>query len=310
MTTKWTPAQIPAQKGRRIIVTGGNSGIGWEAALQLAKAGGDVTIAARNDNKAKESVERIRAVVPGADVKTGRLDLADPASVQAFAAAQLARDEPIDLLIHNAGVMALPDRVLSPDGHELQLATNVLGPYRLTGLLLPALLRSKAPRVVTVASNTHKLGGPVPLSDLDSRDAYRPIRVYAKTKLANVLFAKELQRRAGTRLLSVSCHPGAARTNLDGVTSLPMKLSVLAIYPLIQSAARGAEPTLMAATIERPTPGGYYGPTGFLELRGDPAEVKPAPFAEDVAAGRALFDELERMTGMTYDFGVGSGGAR
>lgn len=301
MTPKWTPAQIPSQKGRRIIITGGNSGIGWEAAVALAKAGGEVLIAARNDAKAKQSVERLRTIVPEADVSTARLDLSDPVSIRAFADAQLALTKQIDVLIHNAGVMALPQREVSVDGHELQFATNVLGPYRLTALLMPALLRSTTPRVVTVASNTHK-ASPVPLTDLDSLDGYRPIRAYAKTKLASVLFAKELQRRAGNRLLSVCCHPGAARTNLAGVSSLPMKLASLAIYPVLQSAARGAEPTLMAATLDRPTPGGYFGPTGFMELRGDPAEVKPASFADDPAAARALFTELERISGMVIDF--------
>jgi len=301
MTTKWNPAQIPSQKGRRTIITGGNSGIGWEAAMVLARAGAEVVIAARNEGKAKESVERLRALVPNADASTARLDLSDPASIRAFADAQLALAKPIDVLVHNAGVMALPKREVSIDGHELQFATNVLGPYRLTTLLLPALLRSTAPRVVTVASGTHK-ASPVPLTDLDSVNDYRPIRAYAKTKLANILFAKELQRRAGQRLLSLCCHPGAANTNLAGVTSLLMKLAIFAIYPLIQSAARGAEPTLMAATLEAPMPGGYFGPTGFMELRGDPAEVKPAPFAEDPAAGRALFAELERISGMTIDF--------
>ena len=301
MSTKWSLAQMPSQKGRRIIITGGNSGIGWEAAVALARVGAEVVIAARNDAKAKASVERLHTIVPSANVSTSRLDLSDPASIRAFAAMDLALNRPLDVLVHNAGVMALPKREESVDGHELQFATNVLGPYRLTAMLMPALLRSTAPRVVTVASNTHKVS-PVPLIDLDSLDGYRPIRTYAKTKLANVLFAKELQRRAGNRLLSVVCHPGAAKTNLAGVTSWPMKLAFFATYPLIQSATRGAEPTLMAATLEHPTPGGYFGPTGFMELRGDPAEVKPAAVADDPAAGRALFAELERISGMAIEF--------
>lgn len=306
MSTTWTPKDIPTQAGRRIIITGGNSGIGWEAALVLARAGADVVIAARNDTKAKDAVARILTLVPGAAVSTARLDVSDPDSIRAFAQTELARGKPLDVLIHNAGVMALPKREVSVDGHELQFATNVLGPYRLTALLLPALMRSKAPRVVSVASGTHKTS-PVPLRDLDSTDAYRPIQAYAKTKLGILLFSKELQRRAGKRLLSVSCHPGASMTNLATASTLTMKLASLAIYPLIQSAARGAEPTLMAATLESPTPGGYFGPTGFLELRGDPAEVKPAPAAEDPAAGAALFDELQRISGLTYEFEPGVG---
>ncbi|MFO0547374.1 MAG: oxidoreductase [Polyangiaceae bacterium] len=302
MSTTWTTTQIPPQSGRRIIVTGGNSGIGWHTALELARAGGEVMIAARNDTKARDAAARIRAMVPSANVVVARLDLSDLASIRAFAEAERARSRPLDVLIHNAGVMALPHREVSVDGHEMQFATNVLGPYLLTGLLLPSLLQAKAPRVVTVSSNSHKAGGPVPLADLDSQADYRPIRVYCKTKLANLLFTKELQRRAGNRLLAVSAHPGAAKTNLAAATSLTMKLAVIAIYPLIQSAAMGAEPTLMAATLESARPNAYYGPTGIFELRGHPAEATPAPFAEDAAAGRALFDELERITGFRYAF--------
>ncbi|OJT25200.1 short-chain dehydrogenase [Archangium sp. Cb G35] len=308
MSTTWTTKDIPSQAGRRIIVTGANSGIGWHTALELARAGGEVTIAARSEAKAMDAAERIRSILPDANLKVALLDLAAPKSIQSFAEAQLALARPIDVLIHNAGVMALPRRQLSVDGRELQFATNVLGPYRLTGILLPALLRARAPRVVTVASNSHKAGGPVPLEDLDSRDEYRPIRVYCKTKLANILFTKELQRRAGNRLLAVCCHPGTAKTNLGAATTLGMKLMVLAIYPLIQSAARGAEPTLMAATLEGAPPGSYFGPDGFLELRGHPVEATPAPFADNVAAGRMLFDELERITGIRYE--LGSGNAR
>jgi NAD(P)-dependent dehydrogenase (short-subunit alcohol dehydrogenase family) len=203
-----------------------------------------VTIASRNEAKAAEAARRISAIVPNTKVDTGKLDLSNPASVNAFAESQLALSRPIDVLINNAGVMALPDRRESVDGHEMQFATNVLGPYRLTALLLPALLQSVAPRVVTVASGTHAIGGPVPIADLNSRQSYKPTKAYAKTKLANVLVAKELQRRAGDRLLSVICHPGASKTNLFADTSALMLISVFALYPLIQDAAMGAEPTL------------------------------------------------------------------
>ena len=300
MTKAWTVKDIPSQTGKRIVVTGANSGIGWHAALELARAGAEVTIASRNEAKAADAVRRILAIAPGASVHTGTLDLSNPASVKAFADSQLTLSRPLDILINNAGVMALPDRRETQDGHEMQFATNVLGPYSLTGLLLPALLQSAAPRVVTVASGTHAIGGPVPIPDLDSKQNYKPIKAYAKTKLANILFARELQRRAGGGLLSTISHPGASKTNLFADTSFLMKLSALAMYPLIQSAAMGAEPTLMAATLKDAKPGGYYGPGGFAELRGHPVESKTAPIADDVAAASILFDELERMSGIRF----------
>lgn len=302
MSKAWTLKDIPSQTGKRIIVTGANSGIGWHAALELTRAGAEVTIASRNAAKAEDAARRIRAIVPDAKVNTGKLDLSNPASVKAFTESQLASLRPIDVLINNAGVMALPNRRESVDGHEMQFATNVLGPYRLTALLLPALLRSAAPRVVTVASGTHAMGGPVPIADLDSRQGYKPIKAYAKTKLANVLAARELQRRAGDRLLSVICHPGASKTNLFADTSALMLLSVFALYPLIQNAAMGAEPTLMAATSKSVRPGGYYGPGGFMRLRGHPSEDTTAPLADDAEAGRILVDELERMSGISFVF--------
>ncbi|WP_398467545.1 oxidoreductase [Tardiphaga sp.] len=302
MTKTWTKNDIPSQAGKRIIVTGANSGIGWHAALELARAGADVTIASRNDAKAAEAAQRILSIVPNAKLCVGKLDLSRPDSVKAFAENQLARPEPIDTLINNAGVMALPDRRESVDGHELQFATNVLGPYRLTALLLPAILKSATPRVVTVASGTHAMGGPVPIADLDSKEGYKPIKAYAKTKLGNVLVARELQRRAGERLLSVIAHPGASKTNLFADTSLLMILSVYAIYPLIQGADMGAEPTLMAATSPDMKPGGYYGPGGFMGLRGHPTEDKTAPIGENAEAGRILVDELERMSGLRFEF--------
>lgn len=298
----WTKADIPSLTGKRIIITGANSGIGWHAALELARAGGEVRIASRNKSKADDAVGRIRAVMPNADVQADLLDLSDPKSIKGFVERQLALSRPIDILINNAGVMALPDRRESVDGHELQFATNVLGPYRLTGLLLPALLKSDSPRVVTVASGTHAAGGPVPIDDLDSKKDYRPIRAYAKTKLANILFARELQRRAGNRLLSVCCHPGMAATNLAGDTSFAMKLAVWALYVFHQSAAMGAEPTLMAATLPDAKPGGYYGPGGFLKLRGHPVETETSPFANDAGAGRMLFEDLERISGIRFEF--------
>lgn len=300
MSKHWTVRDIPSQLGRRVVVTGANSGIGWHTALELARAGAEVTLAARSPAKTSDAAARIRAAVPAAALQTGVLDLADPGSVETFAQAQLQNTAAIDVLVNNAGVMALPRRETSVDGHELQFATNVLGPFRLTGLLLPGLLRGTAPRVVTVSSFAHTIGGPVPIQDLDSETGYRPIRVYAKTKLANILFTRALQRRAGDRLLATTCHPGASHTNLGAAASLRMRLMGWAVTPIMQSAAMGAEPTLMAATDPDAKPGHYYGPGGLFKLRGHPVEMATASFAEDEAAAQRLFDELQHLTSVPY----------
>ena len=302
MANPWTVRDIPDQAGRRVIVTGGNSGIGWHTALELARAGAEVTIASRDAGRATIAADRIRVALPDARVRTGALDLAQLASVRAFAGDQLADARPIDLLVNNAGVMALPERRTSPDGHEMQFATNVLGPFVLTVLLLPRILAAPAPRIVTVSSYAHTQGGPTPIEDLESERGYRPVRAYSKTKLANILFTRELQRRAGDRLLAVTAHPGASRTNLAVDTSWPMKLITGAMRPMLQGAAAGAEPTLLAATAPDAEPGGYYGPGGLFGLRGRPVEQETAPFAHDAAAGRRLWSELERIGGVGYAF--------
>lgn len=300
MSKPWTIHDIPDQTGKRAIVTGANSGIGWHTALELARAGAEVTIASRDAGKAKLAAERIRAALPCPRIRTAVLDLARLASVRAFAEAELADARPVDLLVNNAGVMALPERRVSPDGHELQFATNVLGPFVLTGLLMPRILEAGAPRVVTVSSYAHTQGGPTPVEDLESERGYSPVRAYAKTKLANILFTRELQRRAGDRLLVAACHPGASRTNLSADTSRPMKLITWAMGPMLQSAAAGAEPTLRAATAPDVKGGAYYGPGGLFRLRGPAVEAETAGFAHDAAAGRRLWGELERIGGVVY----------
>ena len=197
--------------------------------------------------------------------------------------------------------MALPKRELSVDGHELQFATNVLGPFRLTGLLLPVILKASAPRVVTVSSFAHTRGGPTPMTDLESEESYAPVRAYSKTKLENILFTRELQRRAGDRLLATSCHPGASRINLGNSAVYYMNLITLFMQPM-QSAAQGAEPTLMAATYPQAKPGAYYGPGGLFNLRGHPIEAKTTDSAKDMPAAKELFDRLEQITDTRYRF--------
>ena len=301
MKTPWTTKDIPPQEGKRILVTGANSGIGWHTALELARAGAEVTLCARSQEKADGAATRIRSLLPGAALQTAVLDLAELASVRAFAEAQLLGSQPVDTLINNAGVMALPRREVSKDGFELQFATNVVGPFLLTGLLLPAILRAPAPRLVTVSSYAHTIGGPVPVEDLNSERSYRPVRAYAKTKLENILFTRELQRRAGSRLLAAACHPGASYTNLGAKTVLKMKVIAWLLTPVTQNADGGAEPTLRAATAPDVPPGAYYGPGGLWHLRGHPIEMPTADFAQDAEAGRRLFDELEQLTGFKYE---------
>jgi NAD(P)-dependent dehydrogenase (short-subunit alcohol dehydrogenase family) len=204
-------------------------------------------------------------------------------------------------LINNAGIMAPRKRLVSADGFELQFATNVLGHFLLTGLLLPLVLRAPAPRVVTVSSMAHRMGGPVPLTDLNSEQSYKPVKSYARTKLANVLFGRELQRRAGDRLLSAVCHPGASSTNLQfSGESRWLQLTTIFLMPLMQSAAAGAMTTLCAATAPDARPGAFYGPSQLFGLRGPVKEAHFAKLAYDDAAAKQLFDELEEITGITY----------
>src|SRR5215813_5217716 len=300
---RWTAKDIPSQAGKRIVVTGATSGIGWNTALELARAGAEVIIPARTQAKADDAAARIRADVPAVELRTAIMDLASLASVRAFAENALTDPRPIDTLVNNAGVMAIPQRTLSVDGFEMQFATNVLGHFLLTGTLLPLLLRAHAPRVVTVSSYAHTGGGPTPLTDLNSSTSYKPVKAYCKTKLANVLFARELQRRAGTRLLSASCHPGYARTNLQfhGET-FGMQIAAALLLPFSQSSAKGAEPTLFAATSPDAKPGAYYGPGGLFGMRGPVKETRMAPFAYDDASARQLFDELQDLARVRFDF--------
>lgn len=301
MAKPWSPADIPSQRGKRILITGANSGIGWNTALELARAGAEITLPSRTQAKSDDAVARIRQQVPQANLKTGVLDLSSLASVHAFAEQQLTDTRPLDTLINNAGVMAIPKRTLSVDGFEMQFATNVLGHFALTGLLLPLVFRASAPRIVTVASSAHAMGGPLKLENLNSEKSYSPFKTYSQTKLENVLFARELQRRAGSRLLSVTCHPGYARTNLQfSGPGLAMKILNVLFLPLSQSSARGAEPTLFAAASPDAVPAAYYGPDGLAGLRGNVKETRMAKQAYDDVAAAKLFDRLEVLTGVHF----------
>ncbi len=301
MSKGWTSLDIPSQCDKRALVTGITSGLGWNTALELARAGAEVVLPARTPEKAEDAARRIRQIVPEAKLHMATLNLADLASVKAFAAQQIQEGRPLDILVNNAGVMALPKRELDIDGFELQFATNVLGHFALTGLLLPSLLQAPAPRVVSVSSMAHTSGGPVPIEDLNSEQSYKPMKAYTKTKLELLLFAKELQRRAGSRLLSVSCHPGYARTNLQfSRPSLLMKVASVMFLPLSQAATKGAQPSLFAATSPDAKPAGYYGPGSLFGLRGPVKETKPSKDASNEKAAKQLFDELEQLSGVRY----------
>ncbi len=302
---RWTTSDIPPQHGRISIVTG-TGGLGWEDALALARAGGTVIIAGRNLSKGAEAIARIRASAPNADVHFEAVDLASLQSVAAFGARLRATCDRIDLLINNAAVMALPRRLMTADGFELQFGTNHVGHFALTAHLLPLLRRGRNPRVVNVSSIAAR-GGTIDFDDLQAERNYRPMAVYGQSKLANLLFSFELQRRsdaAGWGLTSIAAHPGISRTDLvwngAGRFSVFGALTFLLRPVLFQPAAQGALPTLFAATSPTARPGGYYGPARFNETRGAPATARIPPLAQDADLAARLWDVSERLSGMTF----------
>jgi NAD(P)-dependent dehydrogenase (short-subunit alcohol dehydrogenase family) len=300
---RWTADRIADQSGRTFIVTGANSGLGFETTRQLAAHGGRVVLAARSETKGLDAVARIKAAQPDAAVEFRALDLADLDSVRDFAAAMLADGIAVDVLINNAGVM-FPPRRLTPQGFESQFATNHLGHFALTGLLFDSIRHGQDPRVVTVSSGEHK-GGSIHFDDLTGERSYSPRAFYQQSKLANVLFGRELDRRvraAGIGVRSVLAHPGYAATNLQssGPTGLGRQLMKVSNRLVAQSAEMGALPQLYAAVDPAAQGGRYYGPGGFRELRGYPAEVDPAPAAKNEETARRLWDVSAQLTGVTW----------
>ncbi len=304
VAVKWTAEDIPDQTGRRAVVTGANSGLGLAVARELARAGAHVVLACRDPRRGGEALAAIRAELPASAVELRSLDLADLASVRAFADAGLDPGAPLDLLINNAGVMAIPRR-LSADGFELQLATNHLGHFALTGQLLERLLAAPAARVVTVSSLLHRTGA-IDFDDLQAEHGYRPFRAYGQSKLANLLFCFELDRRAraaGLELMSVAAHPGYAATRLQA--NGPRRLLARLVLPaasllLAQSGAAGALPTLCAACAPELPSGAYLGPDGPGERRGYPRLVVPSAAALDPAIAARLWQVSEELTGVSY----------
>jgi NAD(P)-dependent dehydrogenase (short-subunit alcohol dehydrogenase family) len=301
--TNWTKADIPSQEGRLSVVTGANSGVGWHTALELARAGSDVILAVRSAEKGLRAVDAIRRLVPRARVRHEILDLASLRSVRAFAA-RLTDEPRLDLLVNNAGVMSVPRRELTEDGFERQFGTNYLGPFALTGLLLPLLRRSPSPRITTVSSGAANMGlRRINFDDLQWEKSYAPWNAYCQSKLADLLMAVEWTRRApahGITLLSSAAHPGYSRTNLQ--TSGPGKpqnvLQRLAERVGSQDAAQGALPTLRAATEPNAAQASYYAPARFFHLKGDPVLIPMPEPARDEETARRLWDVSEQLTGV------------
>lgn len=307
--SRWTVANIPRQDGKLAIVTGANSGIGLHASRELARAGCAVILACRSAEKATATKRRIEQETANARVVATVLDLANLASVRDYAAAFVARGHRLDLLINNAGVMALPTRQTTADGFELQFGTNHLGHFALTGLLLPSLLTAPAARVVTVSSIAHR-GGKIHFDDLQWEHGYKPWPAYRQSKLANLLFGLELERKfeqAGVTARSMVVHPGVANTSLfvNGpgagkgvINSLIPKL----IGWVAQSEEQGSLPTLYGGTAAEAQGGRFYGPDGFRQMRGYPVDVEPEARAKDATLAARLWEVSEQLTGVHYNF--------
>jgi NAD(P)-dependent dehydrogenase (short-subunit alcohol dehydrogenase family) len=300
--TSWTEAAVPDQSGRTAVITGANSGIGFEAARVLAERGARVILACRDLGRAMDAAARIEVAAPDAEAGVVRLDLASLDSVREAAGEIRSSCDRIDLLINNAGVM-MPPYGVTADGFELQLGVNHLGHFALTGLLLDLLAQVPGARVVTVSSNSHR-EGQINFDDLQSQRRYRRFAGYGQSKLANLMFTYELQRRlaaAGARAIAVASHPGLTRTELARYLSRVMTAYyALVERPLAQSAAMGALGTLRAATDPAVRGGDYYGPGAWRGERGFPCKISSSERSRDEAAQRRLWRESERLTGVSY----------
>ncbi|AXQ30146.1 SDR family NAD(P)-dependent oxidoreductase [Solimonas sp. K1W22B-7] len=305
---KWTAKDIPALAGKRAVVTGANSGLGLETAAELARAGADVVMACRDPGRASAAVAEVQRRAPDSRVEAMALDLADLSSVRAFAEGYMAKHARLDMLCNNAGVMHLPYQK-TRDGFEMQVGTNHLGHFVLTGLLLDTLKATPKARIVTVASIAHRATKGIDLDDLNwERRPYSPADSYGKSKLANLMFHFELQRRlekAGSDVLAVAAHPGYSATNigfgLKDKTPLWKRWAMNIGNALFaQPASKGALPTLYAATMPDIVGGDYIGPDGFIEFMGHPTRVGSRPEARDPQLGQRLWQLSEQLTGLSY----------
>lgn len=302
--TQWTAEEVPSQRGRLAVVTG-TGGLGFECALALAHAGANVVIAGRDGRKGAEAVARIHHAVPTASVRFGKLDLASLESIATFATQLAGEQDRVDILINNAGVMTPPQRRETLDGFELQLGTNYLGHFALTAHLLPMLKKGHAPRVVTLSSVAARKAK-IDFDDLQALRHYQPMPVYGQSKLACLMFARELSRRSAAHdwgVESLAAHPGISRTDLLPNGSGNWSFAGMArrwLWFLFQPAAQGAWPALFAATAPEALDGHYYGPNKLGETRGNPAEAKLPPAALNDGASGRLWQLSEKLTGTMF----------
>ena len=299
--TNWTTTDIPDQTGRTAVVTGANTGLGYETAKALAEKGAHVVLAVRNTDKGNDAAARIGNAAAGASVAVQELDLTSLDSIRRAAEELRATHETIDLLINNAGVMMTP-KSTTKDGFELQFGTNHLGHFAFTGLLLDHILAAPGSRVVTVSSVGHRFArNGIRFDDLQWEKGYGRVAAYGQAKLANLMFTYELQRRLqGTRTIAAAAHPGGSRTEL--ARNLPTAVRVVegVLQPLFQGPEMGALPSLRAATDPGVIGGQYFGPDGIAEQRGYPVVVSSTRVSHDVDAQKRLWTVSEELTGVTF----------
>jgi NAD(P)-dependent dehydrogenase (short-subunit alcohol dehydrogenase family) len=301
--SKWTTANIPDQTGRTAVITGANTGLGYETAAALAAKGASVVLAVRNLDKGKEAARRIEQATPGAQVQLRELDLSSLDSIRAAADELRSNHESIDLLINNAGVMFTP-KSTTKDGFELQFGTNHLGHFALTNLLLDRVLAATGSRIVTVSSQGHRFVRGIRFDDLQADRSYSRVGAYGQAKLANLLFTYELQRRlTGTNTIAVAAHPGGSKTELTRNLPPLVAAATRLAEPLFQSADMGALPTLRAATDPGVLGGQYFGPDGFAEQRGHPKVVASSVASHDTDAQRRLWAVSEELTSVVSPVG-------
>jgi NAD(P)-dependent dehydrogenase (short-subunit alcohol dehydrogenase family) len=301
--SKWTTANIPDQTGRTAVITGANTGLGYETAAALAAKGANVVLAVRNLDKGKDAARLVAQRHPGASVAVQELDLTSLDSIRAAADELRSNHESIDLLINNAGVMFTP-KSTTKDGFELQFGTNHLGHFALTNLLLDLVLAAPGSRIVTVSSQGHRFVRGIRFDDLQWDRSYRRVGAYGQSKLANLLFSYELQRRlTGTSTIAVAAHPGGSRTELTRNLPPLVAAATRLAEPLFQSAAMGALPTLRAATDPGVLGGQYFGPDGFGEQRGHPKVVASSVASHDTDAQRKLWAVSEELTSVVSRVG-------
>jgi NAD(P)-dependent dehydrogenase (short-subunit alcohol dehydrogenase family) len=300
----WTIRDIPPQKGRLAVVTGSTQGIGYQMALALAGAGAEVIVCARTVQKGESAVKQILKMHPASELRYELLDLARLASVHAFAQRLLAQHRPLDLLVTNAAIMTPPKRQVTEDGFEAQFQVNYLGHFALTALLLPLLRKARSPRVTQTGSVANR-DGKINFNDLQSARQYKPMVAYSQSKLANLLFTLELQRRSdahGWGLMSNSGHPGISSTDLttnsrDGFSAMLFRV----LIPLMaQSPSAGALPPLYAATSPDAEPMGYYGPKNMMEMRGPVSRARVVPLAKDEQIARRLWEVSEELSKVSF----------